>query len=109
MLAAVLRNTGDNDLEVTDTIQVNDPGPDDVIVKITHTGVCHSDVSAMNGTTAYTLGSGDDSLTVGGDVNLNVDGGAGSDTIVLTNATDYSNNTVSFSNIETIDVDANTI
>ena len=50
MLAAVLRNTGDNDLEVTDTIQVNDPGPDDVIVKITHTGVCHSDVSAMNGT-----------------------------------------------------------
>ena len=38
MLAAVLRNTGDNDLEVTDTIQVNDPGPDDVIVKITHTG-----------------------------------------------------------------------
>jgi len=66
-------------------------------------------LSAMNGTTAYTLGSGDDSLTVGGDVNLNVDGGAGSDTIVLTNATDYSNNTVSFSNIETIDVDANTI
>ena len=50
MLAAVLRNTGDNDLEVTDTIQVNDPGPDDVIVEITHTGVCHSDVSAMNGT-----------------------------------------------------------
>ena len=49
MLAAVLRNTGDNDLEVTDTIQVNDPGPDDVIVKC-HTGVCHSDVSAMNGT-----------------------------------------------------------
>ena len=50
MLAAVLRNTGDNDLEVTDTIQVTDPGPADVIVKITHTGVCHSDVSAMNGT-----------------------------------------------------------
>ncbi|GIS33686.1 MAG: hypothetical protein Ct9H90mP5_01350 [Acidimicrobiaceae bacterium] len=45
MLAAVLRNTGDNDLEVTDTIQVNDPGPDDVIVKIYSTGVCHSDVS----------------------------------------------------------------
>ncbi|MAV21039.1 MAG: Zn-dependent alcohol dehydrogenase [Acidimicrobiaceae bacterium] len=50
MLAAVLRNTGDQDLDVTDTIEVNDPGPDDVVVKITHTGVCHSDVSAMNGT-----------------------------------------------------------
>ena len=26
MLAAVLRNTGDQDLDVTDTIEVNDPG-----------------------------------------------------------------------------------
>ena len=42
MLAAVLRNTGDQDLDVTDTIEVNDPGPDDVVVKITHTGVCHT-------------------------------------------------------------------
>lgn len=50
MIAAVLRNIGDTDLDVTDTIEVNDPGPDDVVVKITHTGVCHSDVSAMNGT-----------------------------------------------------------
>ena len=50
MLAAVLRNTGDTDLDVTDGIEVKDPGPDDVVVKITHTGVCHSDVSAMNGT-----------------------------------------------------------
>jgi S-(hydroxymethyl)glutathione dehydrogenase/alcohol dehydrogenase len=50
MLAAVLRNIGDTDLDVTDTIEVNEPGPDDVIVKITHTGICHSDVSAMNGT-----------------------------------------------------------
>lgn len=50
MLAAVLRNTGDTELDVTDGIEVKDPGPDDVVVKITHTGVCHSDVSAMNGT-----------------------------------------------------------
>ena len=50
MLAAVLRNLGDKDLDVTDTIELNDPGPDDVVVKITHIGVCHSDVSAMNGT-----------------------------------------------------------
>ena len=50
MLAAVLRNEGDDELDVTDTIELNDPGPDDVVVKITHTGVCHSDISAMNGT-----------------------------------------------------------
>ncbi|MGI9622573.1 MAG: Zn-dependent alcohol dehydrogenase [Acidimicrobiales bacterium] len=50
MLAAVLRNTGDTDLDVTDSIELNDPGADDVVVRITHTGVCHSDVSAMNGT-----------------------------------------------------------
>ena len=50
MLAAVLRNEGDDELDVTDTIELNDTGPDDVVVMITHTGVCHSDVSAMNGT-----------------------------------------------------------
>ena len=32
MLAAVLRNTGDQDLDVTDTIEVNDPGPDDAVL-----------------------------------------------------------------------------
>ena len=50
MLAAVLRNTGDTTLEVCDDIETIDCGPDQVKVKITHTGVCHSDVSAMNGT-----------------------------------------------------------
>jgi len=50
MRAAVLRNEGDVNLDVTDSIDVIDPGPDDVGVKITHTGVCHSDVSAMDGT-----------------------------------------------------------
>jgi S-(hydroxymethyl)glutathione dehydrogenase/alcohol dehydrogenase len=50
MRAAVLRQTGDTDLDVVDDMEVVDPGPDDVMVKITHTGVCHSDVSAMNGT-----------------------------------------------------------
>lgn len=50
MRTAVLREVGDTDLEVTDSIDVIDPGADDVMVKITHTGICHSDVSAMNGT-----------------------------------------------------------
>lgn len=50
MRAAVLRQTGDTDLDVVDTIEAIEPGPDDVLVKITHTGICHSDVSAMDGT-----------------------------------------------------------
>jgi S-(hydroxymethyl)glutathione dehydrogenase/alcohol dehydrogenase len=50
MRAAVLRETGNTDLDVTDSIDIIDPGVDDVVVKITHTGVCHSDVSAMDGT-----------------------------------------------------------
>ena len=50
MRAAVLREVGSTDLDVTDTIDVIDPGEEDVLVKITHTGVCHSDVSAMDGT-----------------------------------------------------------
>ena len=50
MLAAILRNTGDDTLEVADNVELIDPGPGQVKVKITHTGICHSDLSAMNGT-----------------------------------------------------------
>ena len=50
MLAAVLREVGNPDLEVCDDVELVDLGSDDVTIKITHTGVCHSDVSAMNGT-----------------------------------------------------------
>ncbi len=50
MLAAIMRDVGDLTLEVCDDVEMMDVGPDDVVVKITHTGVCHSDVSAMNGT-----------------------------------------------------------
>jgi S-(hydroxymethyl)glutathione dehydrogenase/alcohol dehydrogenase len=50
MRAAVLRNTGDTDLEVRDDIELRPVGTGDVKVRITHSGVCHSDLSAMNGT-----------------------------------------------------------
>ena len=50
MLAAIMREVGDVNLDVCDDVEMLDLGPDDVAIKITHTGVCHSDVSAMNGT-----------------------------------------------------------
>lgn len=50
MRAAVLRNTGDEKLEIVDDIELGPLGPGEVKVKIHATGVCHSDVSAMNGT-----------------------------------------------------------
>ena len=50
MRAAILRNVGDATLDVCDDVELTDPGPNDVIVDITHTGVCHSDLSVMNGT-----------------------------------------------------------
>jgi S-(hydroxymethyl)glutathione dehydrogenase/alcohol dehydrogenase len=49
MRAAVLRNTGDEQLEVRDDVELVDVGPGQVKVKIEATGVCHSDVSAMSG------------------------------------------------------------
>jgi len=50
MRAAVLRNVGDAALDLCDDVELIDPGPGDVVVDITHTGVCHSDLSVMNGT-----------------------------------------------------------
>ncbi len=50
MRAAILRSTGDTQLELADDVEVPDPAAGQVLVKITHTGLCHSDVSAMNGT-----------------------------------------------------------
>ena len=50
MHAAILRKTGDTDLDVVDDCELRDMGPGDVKVRITHSGVCHSDLSAMNGT-----------------------------------------------------------
>ena len=50
MRAAVLRNTGDEKLEVVDGIEPIPCGPTDVTIKIEATGVCHSDLHAMEGT-----------------------------------------------------------
>ena len=41
--------TGD-DVEVTDQLEVADPGPTEVRVNIGAAGVCHSDLSVINGT-----------------------------------------------------------
>src|SRR5262245_36710722 len=49
MRAAVLRNTGDEKLEIRDDVGIADIGAGQVKVKIEATGVCHSDVSAMSG------------------------------------------------------------
>ncbi len=49
MRAAVLLNTGDEKLEIVDDLEVLPPGPGEVTVKIEATGVCHSDLHAMNG------------------------------------------------------------
>lgn len=50
MRGALLRQTGDGTLEVVDDLEIGDPGPGQVKVKIVASGVCHSDLSAMNGT-----------------------------------------------------------
>jgi S-(hydroxymethyl)glutathione dehydrogenase/alcohol dehydrogenase len=49
MRAALLHNTGDEKLEVVDDVEVDAPGPGEVTIKIEATGVCHSDLHAMQG------------------------------------------------------------
>lgn len=50
MRAAMLHTTGDEKLEYVDDIEIGAPGPGEVTIDIKATGVCHSDLSAMNGT-----------------------------------------------------------
>ncbi|MFR9731195.1 Zn-dependent alcohol dehydrogenase [Saccharopolyspora sp. MS10] len=50
MKAAVLKEIGDARLDVRSDAGVVAPGPNDVHVRIRAAGICHSDVSAMNGT-----------------------------------------------------------
>ena len=49
MRAAVLRQTGDENLEIRDDVEVVGPGAGEVKVRIAATGVCHSDLSGMTG------------------------------------------------------------
>ncbi|REE98865.1 alcohol dehydrogenase catalytic domain-containing protein [Thermomonospora umbrina] len=53
--AAVLDKVGDTELDLRDDVTPVDPGPDDVRVRIRATGVCHSDLSAMNGVLPTTV------------------------------------------------------
>ncbi|MHB8438075.1 MAG: Zn-dependent alcohol dehydrogenase [Acidimicrobiales bacterium] len=50
MRAAVFQGTNGEVAEYFDDIEVADPGPGEVKVRIHAAGVCHSDLSAMNGT-----------------------------------------------------------
>ncbi len=40
-------------VEVTDALEVRGPGPNEVQVRILAAGVCHSDVSVINGTIPF--------------------------------------------------------
>ncbi len=48
MRGALLTETG-RPLEMVDDLDVADPGPGQVVVDVAHCGLCHSDVSFMNG------------------------------------------------------------
>lgn len=50
MRAAVLRQIGDHKVDVVDSAELVETGPDMVRVAIRATGICHSDLSAMSGT-----------------------------------------------------------
>jgi S-(hydroxymethyl)glutathione dehydrogenase / alcohol dehydrogenase len=50
MRAAVLRNVGDDTIDIVDNASINATGPGQVRVSMKATGVCHSDLSVMNGT-----------------------------------------------------------
>ncbi|MDE3087289.1 MAG: Zn-dependent alcohol dehydrogenase [Acidobacteriota bacterium] len=50
MRAAVFQGSNGEIAEYFDDLEITDPGPGEVKVKIHAAGVCHSDLSAMNGT-----------------------------------------------------------
>src|SRR5579884_1351321 len=51
MRAAVCTTIGDEErVEIFDDVTVADPGPGEVRIRIHSAGICHSDISGMNGT-----------------------------------------------------------
>ena len=50
MRAAIFNEVGKEFVEIYDDVEVADPGPGEVRLKLHAAGVCHSDLSAMNGT-----------------------------------------------------------
>ena len=57
MLGAVLETVPTDQLVIADDLILRDVGPGDVKLKVAHSGVCHSDLSAMNGTIPTEPGS----------------------------------------------------
>jgi S-(hydroxymethyl)glutathione dehydrogenase/alcohol dehydrogenase len=49
MRGAILRNLGDDTLELVDDLEINEVGPTEVRLEIKATGVCHSDLHGMKG------------------------------------------------------------
>ncbi|MEU4693456.1 zinc-binding dehydrogenase [Actinoplanes sp. NPDC023714] len=49
MRAAVLHTIGDEKLDIRDDVTVLGPGPGEVHLRVRASGVCHSDLSALNG------------------------------------------------------------
>jgi len=49
MRGAVCTTTGNETVEIVDDLSVGDPGPGEVKVRIHAAGICHSDLSGMNG------------------------------------------------------------
>ena len=52
MRAALLERSSEP-LSVVDDITVAEPGPGEVLVRVTHCGLCHSDLSYVNGTLGW--------------------------------------------------------
>ena len=50
MRAAIFNEVGKEFIDIYDDVEVADPGPGEVRLKLHAAGVCHSDLSAMNGT-----------------------------------------------------------
>lgn len=50
MKAAVLNQIGDETLELRDDVTTTEPGPREVRIRVRVSGICHSDLSAMDGT-----------------------------------------------------------
>lgn len=50
MLAALMRNVGDAVVDIVDGVELDETGPGQVRVAIRATGVCHTDLSVLNGT-----------------------------------------------------------
>ena len=57
MLGAVLETVPTDQLVIANDLTLRDVGPGDVKLKVAHSGVCHSDLSAMNGTIPTEPGS----------------------------------------------------